>query len=80
MISRKGYQAFLYAEAKKLGVQVRFNNRVVTFEDLTNRPAILLADGARLEADLVVGADGEFAIIYPPMTHVWIRNTRTANI
>lgn len=48
----------LYEGAKSAGVTIRFSARV----DHINPeiPAVTLADGQVLEADLIVGADGKF--------------------
>jgi 2-polyprenyl-6-methoxyphenol hydroxylase-like FAD-dependent oxidoreductase len=48
----------LYEGAKSAGVTIRFSAPV----SLVNQeiPAVTLADGQVLEADLIVGADGKF--------------------
>lgn len=60
ILSREGYQKFLYDEATNIGASVRFNSRVDKVEDNADRPVVTLTDGSRYEADVIVGCDGEF--------------------
>ncbi|KAF4451657.1 FAD/NAD(P)-binding domain-containing protein [Fusarium austroafricanum] len=57
ILSRQGYQQFLYDEAVKLGVIVSLNNRVGKVDDNQDQPEITLTDGSRHQADLIVGRD-----------------------
>lgn len=57
VIHRAEYLKALVKEAKELGVTIQLGS-VVASIDFT-RPSILLDDGKTLEADLVIGADGE---------------------
>ncbi|KAI9825138.1 MAG: hypothetical protein M1819_000596 [Sarea resinae] len=58
ILSRHGYQRFLFEEAEKRGVQFRFNSRAETIKDDPARPALVLEGGEKIEADIIVGADG----------------------
>jgi salicylate hydroxylase len=58
ILSRRGYQRFLFEEAEKRGVQFIFSSPAETIEDNATRPALILRNGDRVEADLIVGADG----------------------
>lgn len=58
VLSRPGYQRFLFEEAEKRGVQFQFGTPAETMEDDADRPVLLLKNGDRIEADLIVGADG----------------------
>ncbi len=60
ILSRPGYQRFLYEEAGKLGVKFRFGSSAETVEDNATRPILILKNGERIEADLIVGADGMY--------------------
>jgi salicylate hydroxylase len=60
ILSRRGYQRFLFEEAEKRGVQFRFNSPAEIIEDNATRPALILRNGDRIETDLVVGADGTY--------------------
>lgn len=51
-------QETLVEFAQELGVDILFNHKVKSVDQSV--PAIMLEDGTQLEADLVVGADGEF--------------------
>lgn len=57
VIHRAEYLKALLKEAKELGVEMQLGS-VVKDIDFT-KPSILLEDGRTLEADLIVGADGE---------------------
>ena len=58
ILSRPGYQRFLYEETEKRGVKFRFGNPAETVEDNATRPVLILKNGDRIGADLIVGADG----------------------
>jgi salicylate hydroxylase len=58
ILSRRGYQRFLFEEAEKQGVQFRFSSPAETIEDNATRPVLILKNGDRVERDLIVGADG----------------------
>jgi salicylate hydroxylase len=60
ILSRRGYQHFLFEEAEKRGVQFRFRSPAETIEDNTTRPVLILKNGDRVETDLIVGADGTY--------------------
>jgi 2-polyprenyl-6-methoxyphenol hydroxylase-like FAD-dependent oxidoreductase len=55
---RSAMQAALFDEATASGVPLRTGVRVAENTDHGDRVEIMLADGTRLEADLLVGADG----------------------
>jgi salicylate hydroxylase len=55
-IHRADYHRVLVSEARRLGVEIRLESHVVGVD--FEGPAVLLKDGERLEADLVIGADG----------------------
>ena len=58
--SRPKFHAMLLEQLDKCGIEVEFDKEVVDyFEDATSRRAgVLLKDGSKYEADLVVAADG----------------------
>jgi salicylate hydroxylase len=55
--SRFGFQKVFRQVAEERGIQIRFSTPVQTV-DLEDSTAVL-ADGSKLRADLVIGADGE---------------------
>ena len=56
-ITRALYQKVLYRAAQEAGVEIRLGCHVSSInQDL---PAALLSDGEKIEADLIIGADGE---------------------
>jgi flavin-dependent dehydrogenase len=57
-VPRQTYQRLLYEAAVREGVKVRFGARVENLEDSSPRPCVILSTGERIEADLIVGADG----------------------
>jgi salicylate hydroxylase len=61
ILSRRGYQRFLFEEAEQRGVQFRFSSPAEPIEDNATRPVLILKNGARVEADLIVGADGTYS-------------------
>ncbi|KAJ2981039.1 hypothetical protein NQ176_g2275 [Zarea fungicola] len=42
--------------AAKRGIEIRFNSKVISIDQ--SKSAVILKDGTRMEADLIVGADG----------------------
>jgi 2-polyprenyl-6-methoxyphenol hydroxylase-like FAD-dependent oxidoreductase len=56
-VRRPMYQRFLYEAAVREGVKVRFGCRVESISDPSL--SITLSSGEKIEADLIVGADGE---------------------
>ncbi|KAK7885859.1 hypothetical protein LTR67_010211 [Exophiala xenobiotica] len=56
LIHRADYQLVLYKAALAAGVLVHLNSRVVSVDE--SAPSVMLRDGRKLFADLVVGADG----------------------
>lgn len=58
VMHRADYQRVLANEARRLGANLRLDCDVVKVECNELRPAVVLASGERLEADVVVGADG----------------------
>lgn len=58
--SRPRMHDMLYEQLARVGLQVEFGNEVVDyFEDVqAGRAGVVLQDGSRLDADLVVAADG----------------------
>lgn len=43
--------------AAKRGIEIRFNSKVISIDQ--SKSAVILKDGTRMEADLIVGADGK---------------------
>jgi 2-polyprenyl-6-methoxyphenol hydroxylase-like FAD-dependent oxidoreductase len=60
ILSRRGYQQLLFEEAEKRGVQFRFGSPAETIRDNAERPVLTLKNGIRIEADLIIGADGTY--------------------
>lgn len=60
ILSQRGYQQLLFEEAEKRGVQFRFSSPAETIEDSAKRPVLILKNGSRIEADIIVGADGKY--------------------
>lgn len=58
--NRPKFVAALLAQAKSIGIDIAFGTRVVDyFEDGENQKAgVILEDGGKLEADVVIAADG----------------------
>lgn len=56
-VHRADLQNVLYEAAKKIGIEVRLGCTVVGVDEAG--PAVLIQGGERIEADLIVGADGE---------------------
>lgn len=57
-VPRQTYQRLLYEAAVREGVNVRFGARVEKLADSSPLPCVTLPTGERIEADLIVGADG----------------------
>jgi 2-polyprenyl-6-methoxyphenol hydroxylase-like FAD-dependent oxidoreductase len=53
---RGDFQHILYEAAKKRDVMVRFNCQVADVDD--KGPSVTLSSGEKIEADLIVAADG----------------------
>lgn len=60
ILSRRGYPQLLFEEAEKRGVQFRFGSPAETIKDKAERPALILKNGSRIEADLIVVSDGTY--------------------
>ena len=56
-IARFRLQETLAEVAAERGVKIRFNSLVLSIDQ--DRPAVILKDGAEVEADLIIGADGK---------------------
>lgn len=55
-VYRPLYQRVLYEGAIREGVEVRFDSRVEVVDEKS--PSITLSTGEKIEADLIIGADG----------------------
>ena len=58
MVHRADLLRILFDRAVQGGVQVRTGQVISSIDDSGDRPVIILQDESRLEADLVIGADG----------------------
>jgi hypothetical protein len=58
VIHRADYHRILLEEAIRLGAKMRMHAEVVDIE-FTDRPTALLHTGERIQADVIVGADGK---------------------
>ena len=56
---RGDLQQVLYEFAVKRGITLRFDCRVVALDDDSETLTVIIKDGKRIEADIVVGADGK---------------------
>jgi 2-polyprenyl-6-methoxyphenol hydroxylase-like FAD-dependent oxidoreductase len=58
--SRPKFMAALFTQLKKIGVDVTFGKRVVDYteDEAEHKASILLDDGSKLAADIVIAADG----------------------
>jgi salicylate hydroxylase len=72
VVSRRALQAALYDEAIRLGVAVLFGHNVALIN--TAEPSVTLETGIRIEADLVIGADGERSVCRKAVTGKHIRS------
>ena len=50
------YQQVLYEAAIESGVRIEFGSSIISIDE--NSPALVLGNGERILADLIVGADG----------------------
>lgn len=57
-VSRPRFAAALTAQAEALGIEVSFGRRAADYFEDESRGGVVLDDGSRLEADVVVAADG----------------------
>ena len=58
MIHRADYQRLLWEEAERLGVKLRLSSSVVDLDCRNIAPSLKLVDGEKVEADVIVLADG----------------------
>jgi salicylate hydroxylase len=58
VMHRADYQNVLADEARRLGVEMRLGQDVISVDCKDARPVVHLADGEKVEGDVVVGADG----------------------
>jgi salicylate hydroxylase len=56
-VHRADLQQMLYETARKNGIQLRLGCHVVGVDKEV--PAVLIEGGERIEADLIIGADGK---------------------
>ncbi|KAI9745685.1 MAG: hypothetical protein M1818_001219 [Claussenomyces sp. TS43310] len=63
ILSRRGYLRFLFEEAEKRSVQFQFGTPAETVEDNSTRPVLILKNGDRIQADIIVGADGVKSVV-----------------
>lgn len=56
-MARFRLQETLADVALERGVEIKFSSPVVSIDH--KQPAVLLKDGVRMEADLIIGADGK---------------------
>jgi hypothetical protein len=64
LIHRADYQVLLYEAAKQSGATIVLGAVVDHVDE--RAPAVTLQDGRRIEADLIVGADGISSFYYFP--------------
>lgn len=57
-VPRPGFTASLLGQVKSLGIEVAYGLRAVDYFEYEDKAGVLLEDGSRLEADVVVAADG----------------------
>ena len=65
VIHRADYQNVLLDEALRLGADLRLDQQVERVECNETEPCAVFKDGNRLEADVIVGADGLSSIVRP---------------
>ena len=59
MISRTALHQVIIGRAEKQGIAVSYKKRLVTIDDLPNRPIVAhFVDGSSAEGDFIIGADG----------------------
>ncbi len=80
-LKRSALAVALAREASDRGVEVRYGARVAAVADLGTQVDVVLEDGARLRADLLVGADGVHSLVRraidpsaPPARYVGLAN------
>lgn len=56
-IPRANYQRMLHDAAVKAGVEVRLSSRIQSIDE--NAPSVVLVSGEKIEADVIIGADGQ---------------------
>lgn len=56
--SRPRFTAALLGQVLALGIEVTYNHRVVDYFEHEDKAGIILDDGSKMEADVVVAADG----------------------
>lgn len=57
-VSRPKFTAALLGQALALGVDVSFGQRVIDYFEDENKGGVILEDGSKMDADVVVAADG----------------------
>ncbi|KAK2601376.1 hypothetical protein N8I77_010831 [Diaporthe amygdali] len=57
-VSRPKFTAALLGQALALGVDVSFGKRVIDYFENENKGGVILEDGSKMDADVVVAADG----------------------
>jgi 2-polyprenyl-6-methoxyphenol hydroxylase-like FAD-dependent oxidoreductase len=62
-MKRSRLGAVLLQEARRRGIEVRFDARVCSVASTADAATVMLADGQTLRADLVVGADGVHSVV-----------------
>lgn len=66
MLQRGDYQQVLVQAALKLGVKIMVGADVIGIESREDgKESVQLKDGTSVEGDVVIGADGEFAVSLP---------------
>lgn len=68
VIHRADYQMLLLREAQDAGVDLRMGADVREIDVDSMEPSVLLKDGTRLFADVIVGADGMFSDGYSSLS------------
>jgi 2-polyprenyl-6-methoxyphenol hydroxylase-like FAD-dependent oxidoreductase len=62
-MKRSRLGAVLWQEARRRGIEVRFDARVCSVASTAGAATVTLANGESLQADLVVGADGVHSVV-----------------
>jgi 2-polyprenyl-6-methoxyphenol hydroxylase-like FAD-dependent oxidoreductase len=62
-MKRSGLGAVLVQEARRRGIEVRFDARVASVDSAADAATATLATGENLTADLVIGADGVHSVV-----------------
>ena len=81
MIHRTDYMRILFERAVQEGVTIRTRQMVSSIDDSGTRVIITLQDQSKLEADLVIGADGMVDLALPSLvvTQSYVLQTRSLN-